>query len=647
MADMFFSPQRNLQCFESSMLTSFFERVPAGHILHDRRNAASPTSLKHTYHALFSPRRSELALQLLSSLSTPSILSDLNLYDLGLELVPLEQDVLSLEEPSCWADVWARGDHGVIHRAVMSLMTVQHIYGAFPHIVGKGDMAQRLCSLLLRQRREYLSSDPTNPMLQSPSTQIDSLIIIDRSVDLASPLCTQLTYEGLIDEVVGIRSAHVEIDQSFVAEGRPESNVATPSGSTTPLQLSSRKTKKVRLDRVTDPLFGSVRDENFAIVGERLHTSAKQLNEDYEKRHNARTVAEMRAFVSQLGGLTKAHTSLRLHTGLTEKIMEYTTRDTFNTSLELQQNIVAGFDLAEQLASIEDLLLSEAPLSTVLRLLCLLSVVGGGIKPKSLEYLKREIVQTYGYQYLPLLNMLARTELLTRATPSSARSTVGFQAARGPLRLVVDDVDERDPNDISYVYSGYAPLSIRLVQAVAQKDALLARSTGGAVRAPSQRAGVLPRAHAILGWRGFEDVVKCVPGAMFEETQHRFEGHEGVRTSLGRSNGVASGRNGHSKQDLQQDTATSWMPSLGSSGDATGPKAVSAASVQAAALPASSATATTTTTMVFFLGGVTYAEISALRFMSQQTRNRRFVVATTNIISGDVMIETLQHPQSQ
>jgi hypothetical protein len=113
-----------------------------GHILHDRQVATSPNSLAHTYHALFSPRRSELALHLLSTLATPSILTNLNLYDLGLELVPLEHDVLSLEEDSSWSDVWAKGDQGVIHRAAMALMTVQHIWGAFPCIVGKGDMAQ-------------------------------------------------------------------------------------------------------------------------------------------------------------------------------------------------------------------------------------------------------------------------------------------------------------------------------------------------------------------------------------------------------------------------------------------------------------------------------------------------------------------------
>jgi hypothetical protein len=444
-----------------------------------------------------------------------------------------------------------------------------------------------------------LASDPSNPMLSSPSKVFDSIIIIDRVVDLATPLCTQLTYEGLVDEVVGIQSAHVEVDAALVADTQGSVQMTSAggaSGSNTPLANGARNSRKVRLDALTDPLFGSIRDENFAIVGEKLHNSAKQLNEDYEKRHNAKTVSEMRAFVSRLGGLTKAHQSLRLHTGLTEKIMEYTTRELFNLNLELQQNIIAGLDLNGQLSSIEDLILAEAPIFIVLRLLCLLSVVGGGIKPKNLEYLKREILQTYGYDKITLLHMLNKTQLLTRATTSSSRSSIGFQAVRSPLKLVVDDVDERQPNDISYAYSGYAPLSIRLVQAVAQKDALLAKSSSNASRK------ILPKAHTIVGWRGFEDVVNCLDGPAFDLVQ--------------------------SKQEANFE-ASSSRP-LDKSRSNNTPHNTS-----------SSSTSPTTHTLVFFLGGVTFAEISALRFMSTQTKDRRFIVATTSIISGDRLFQGL------
>ncbi len=51
--------------------------------------------------------------------------------------------------------------------------------------------------------------------------EIDTLVILDREVDLFSSLVTPLTYEGLLDEIVGIensRYSHSIIQQSTVSQ---------------------------------------------------------------------------------------------------------------------------------------------------------------------------------------------------------------------------------------------------------------------------------------------------------------------------------------------------------------------------------------------------------------------------------------------
>lgn len=51
------------------------------------------------------------------------------------------------------------------------------------------------------------------------------------------------------------------------------------------------------------------------------------------------------------------------------------------------------------------------------------------------------------------------------------------------------------------------------------------------------------------------------------------------------------------------------------------------------------------TVLVFFLGGCTFAEISALRFLSQQDDlNVDFVIATTKLINGQTFINSLSDP---
>ncbi len=53
---------------------------------------------------------------------------------------------------------------------------------------------------IFRMRREL-------PQNQEPqiTPKIDNLILIDRTVDMITPMMTQLTYEGLIDEIFGIK----------------------------------------------------------------------------------------------------------------------------------------------------------------------------------------------------------------------------------------------------------------------------------------------------------------------------------------------------------------------------------------------------------------------------------------------------------
>lgn len=55
------------------------------------------------------------------------------------------------------------------------------------------------------------------------------------------------------------------------------------------------------------------------------------------------------------------------------------------------------------------------------------------------------------------------------------------------------------------------------------------------------------------------------------------------------------------------------------------------------------------TTLVFFLGGVSYAEIAALRFLSQmEDSGMEYIIATTKLLNGTTWIKSLMdRPESQ
>jgi hypothetical protein len=46
--------------------------------------------------------------------------------------------------------------------------------------------------------------------------------------------------------------------------------------------------------------------------------------------------------------------------------------------------------------------------------------------------------------------------------------------------------------------------------------------------------------------------------------------------------------------------------------------------------------------MVYYIGGITYGEIAAIRFLNKLFKDKKFIIATTQIINGETCIEMLR-----
>jgi hypothetical protein len=86
-------------------------------------------------------------------------------------------------------------------------------------------------------------------------------------------------------------SAHVDVDPNLL-DPSPAASTLSPSASS--FVAVAPKQKKHLLSS-TDALFSELR-ENFAVVGSILNRTARRLNDDYERRHQAKTPAELRQF---------------------------------------------------------------------------------------------------------------------------------------------------------------------------------------------------------------------------------------------------------------------------------------------------------------------------------------------------------------
>lgn len=247
--------------------------------------------------------------------------------------------------------------------------------------------------------------------------------------------------------------------------------------------------------------------------------------------------------------------------------------------------------------------------------------------------------KAYGYNLLPLLLFLASPPLavllpnpLPAATPPSVvASKYPFTSLRKSLRLLIDDSPEaleEVENDISFTYSGYAPISVRLVQCVAQKGGVISNpaereratqdvtAADGGSRAPPGKV----QAHPIVGWKGFEDVLAAIPGETIDIIQ-KLPGGMAATGTIRR---------------------LTILPCFIVVDQLAGPTKEQS-----------------TTTVVFFLGGCTYTEIAALRWVGRQNKGkcpilaiitiaadlgilgRNFLIVTTGIISGTSIVDSI------
>lgn len=502
--------------------------IIAENVLSEDRRA--PT---RDFHILFVPRRSLLCEQRLKDLGVLG--SFIHREEYSLDLIPFDGDLLSMESEGAFKECYLEGDQTSLYHAAKGLMTLQALYGTIPQIFGKGECARQVANMMVRMKREFTGSQ------NSVFPVFDNLLLLDRNVDLLTPLASQLTYEGLIDEIYGIQNSYVKLPPEKFA---PKKQGGSGGGKELPTEA-----KKLQLNSAEE-LYAEIRDKNFNAVGSVLSKKAKIISAAFEERHNAKTVGEIKQFVSQLPHMQAARGSLANHTSIAELIKDVTTSEDFFDKLTVEQEFMSGIDTDKVNNYIEDCIAQKHPLIKVLRLVCLQSVCNSGLKQKVLDYYKREILQTYGYEHILTLNNLEKAGLLKAQT--GGRNN--YPTIRKTLRLWMDDVNEQNPTDISYVYSGYAPLSVRLAQ-------LLSRP----------------------GWRSIEEVLRILPGPHFEERQP-------LPTGLQKKRQPGENR----------------------------------------------------VTLVFFLGGVTFAEIAALRFLSQlEDGGTEYVIATTKLMNGNSWIEAL------
>ncbi|KAL6851719.1 hypothetical protein ACP4OV_020283 [Aristida adscensionis] len=491
-----------------------------------------PKGLQREYFLYFVPRRTVACEKILEE---EKVHQKLIVGEYPLYLVPLDEDVLSFELDNSLQECLIEGDTSSIWHVAKAIHKLEFAFGVIPNVRAKGVASTKVAELLNSMQQE----DPVN-MDDMGIPEINTIILLDREVDMVTPMCSQLTYEGLLDEMLQINNGSVEVDASIMGTQQDGKKVKVPLNS-------------------SDKLYKEIRDLNFEVVVQVLRQKATSIQQDYAevKSTNTQSVSELKDFVRRLHSLPE----IARHVHLAQHLQSFTGKPSFHARLDIEQTIleVQNFEICFEY--IEEMIHKQEAIENVLRLLVLLSLTNAGLPKKNFDYVRREILHSYGFEHMPLLYNLEKAGLLKRQ--ESRSNWVGITRA---LQLIVDVNDTANPTDISYIFSGYAPLSIRLVQ------------------------------HAVRsGWRSIEELLKLLPGPHLDLKR----GGSAINSSL----------EVHPGSGAQQII------------DRVGHRSL---------------------VLVVFIGGVTFAEIAALRFLSaQEGMGYDFLVATTKVVNGNTILRPI------
>ncbi|KAL7463134.1 hypothetical protein ACHAXS_003520, partial [Conticribra weissflogii] len=445
---------------------------------------------------------------------------------------------------------------------------------------------------------------------------IQALLVIDRKIDLVTPMLTPLTYEGLIDDVLGIHVGGCAIV--------PKSLVEPPDDRDSPTGASSSRSPRpddppvlLHLDDA-DPLYPSVRDQHVETFGSFLQNRAKTLQRSHSEFTNrdaatARDLTELHRFVKQIPEFARNLRSLTNHIHVAEEVKTAAERPSFRRRWQIERSMLESEPCYDAL---EDGVAEGEPLDRWLRLLCLQSLTGNGIKATRYDSLRKEAVQTYGYECLWILRDLEKAGFLRkRETFFMDSMATSYSNLRKALNLIVPEVDPARPEDVAYVSSGYAPMSVRWVQG------------------------------AMTGFAGLEEAVKELPvavgggssgsasgsgvgaGGRYIDVEQRWP-PETLAEALRRPRGVTLEDWAKRFRDWVVDN---HVISEDKRDEAEGQDTDTEAEEN-----------TKPVLLVYFIGGVTHMEIAGLRFLSKSALFPYSILCcTTEIVNGSTLLRSL------
>ena len=401
--------------------------------LKKKNESKKDEEIKKEFYVIFNPK---ITNECSNFIKISNFASFFHTYNFNMDIFPLDYDLMSLEDYTSFYDLYVEQNLNCISVLSRAIIKYENIFGKIKYKYFKGSLAEKLNKLLSREEEISSSIDKNKNM------ETFACFMFDRSVDMITPLCTQFVFEGIIDDFFGINFNAIKVDPKILEK--------------------EAKTESIKLDLSrNEKFYTQIKDFNFDKIKTYLPNKLREHNRILEESKNKKMdLKKIQESLDKMKAMKEERPSLTNMINLADYIAKQQKIPKKLLYLNHEQSLLLGETPSTLYEFIDNELANKNEEYNILRIICLESLMHGGLKNKIYDQIKRDFINIYGFQEIFLLHNLEKMNILKYYESSSNI----YSDLSKKLKLINDSVNTQNPNDTSYSYSGYCPINIRLIE---------------------------------------------------------------------------------------------------------------------------------------------------------------------------------------
>ena len=384
--------------------------------------------------------------EIINFFASIGLLNRFKVNSFNIDLIPIDNDLISMERDGSFKKIYVDNDITPLTDLVDSFIKLELCFGKIKNKYIKGERAKLFSDLLSKKENE------TNI---KTTEEILGMIVLDRNVDFLTPMTSNFTYEGLFDDHFGIKFGKVKVEKSYIKPNLKE----------------KEKTQKEFYSLTSDsnPFFSRIRCMNYLDANRYMMDLKQYYVEIAQKSQTTKELIDLQKIIESYNDfLTFYKIPLEINNRFLTKFIDENHKDD-NIIYRQKEGIFLSGAVPDNLKLFyDDYITDKKDLLKLLNLFIIETLTQGGVK--DYNSLKRDILNIYGYQYIFLFRDLETIGLIKEKVVLKKLTETSYQQIVTKLNLISTDIDYKKTKvkDCSYIYQGYCPIILRLIELAVQ-----------------------------------------------------------------------------------------------------------------------------------------------------------------------------------